>query len=170
MSIFKKLERVFRPVLKAAAPALKMVPGVGAVVTAAEGISMARRALSPSRAVAAVSPSSAVQAVTQGYGAPMSLLPALGSLGRGAVTAGRAVVPAAGRVLRNPGVQGAAGAVVGGMLYDQFGNPVRRAKRRAKGITARELKSFTRVTSILNKYCKTPPPMKRRTARSKSCR
>jgi hypothetical protein len=44
-------------------------------------------------------------------------------------------------------------------------------KRRAKGITATQLKAFTRVTALLNKYCKTPPPTKRRSAsRGKACR
>ena len=81
-----------------------------------------------------------------------------------------AIVRGAGTVARNlPTVlTGAAAATV---LYDAAGNPVRRARRRSKGITATQLKAFTRVTAILNKYCKTPPPAKRRGAtRSKSCR
>jgi hypothetical protein len=73
-----------------------------------------------------------------------------------------------------PGPVGMA-VTAGAILYDSFGNPVSRMPRRAraKGITARELKSFTRVTHILDKFCKIKPPGgARRTtkARSKSCR
>lgn len=41
------------------------------------------------------------------------------------------------------------------------GRPLRR-KRRAKGITGTQLKSFVRVTKLLNKYCKVAPPTRRR--------
>ncbi len=93
----------------------------------------------------------------------MSLLPAMGSIG----TIGRA----ASRVFRNPAVQGAAGAAAGAAMVDQFGRRVATRRRRSKGITARELKSFTRVTGILNKYCKTAPPRRRAApARGKACR
>jgi hypothetical protein len=43
------------------------------------------------------------------------------------------------------------------------GRPLRR-KRRAKGITGTQLKSFVRVTKLLNKYCKVAPPTRRRHA------
>jgi hypothetical protein len=43
-------------------------------------------------------------------------------------------------------------------------------RRRMKGITGAQLKAFTRVTAILNKYCKTPPPRRRASTRGKSCR
>ncbi len=90
----------------------------------------------------------------------MPALPALATVGR---TVGTAVRRYGGTVA----TVGGAGAI----LYDAAGNPVQRRRPKSKGITARELKSFTRVTGILNKYCKTPPPMKRRAAgRSKSCR
>jgi hypothetical protein len=64
---------------------------------------------------------------------------------------------------------------VGGWIYDKLtGERVGRAaggRRRRKGISATELKAFTRVTSVLNKYCKTPSPTKRRSApRGKACR
>lgn len=107
------------------------------------------------------------------YGVPgMSMMrtgmrpPRLGS----ATTRGGLV----GLAKRMPGKIGLA-ATAGALLYDSFGNVVGRAPRRAraKGITARELKSFTRVTHILDKYCKIKPPGgARRTtkARSKSCR
>lgn len=93
----------------------------------------------------------------------MSILPALPAIG-GAVAR---VARGARRVA--PAVVGAAGTAA--VLYDAAGRPVASRRRtRSKGITARELKSFTRVTSILNKYCKTAPPMRRRTSRSKGCR
>jgi hypothetical protein len=67
--------------------------------------------------------------------------------------------------------------VIGGWLYDQMGNRVGKAptRHRAKGITARELKGFTRVTHILDKYCKMKPPggarrTTHRATRSKTCR
>jgi hypothetical protein len=43
-------------------------------------------------------------------------------------------------------------------------------RRRSKGITGNELKSFTRVTHILNKYCKVAPPRRRASTRGKACR
>jgi hypothetical protein len=81
-----------------------------------------------------------------------------------------AIVRGGATVARNlPSILGGAAAAT--VLYDAAGNPVARRKRRSKGITATQLKAFTRVTAILNKYCKTPPPAKRRGAsRSKSCR
>lgn len=93
--------------------------------------------------------------------------PRLGqTLRRGAVAIGRKI----------PGGIGTA-ITAGAILYDSFGNPVARApkRHRAKGITARELKSFTRVTHILDRYCKIKPPggarrTTHRTTRSKSCR
>jgi len=48
------------------------------------------------------------------------------------------------------------------------GQPQKR--RRAKGITGAQLKAFTRVTGILNKYCKAPPPRRRAASRSTKCR
>jgi hypothetical protein len=35
-------------------------------------------------------------------------------------------------------------------------------RRRAKGITGAQLKAFYRVNSLLNKVCKTAPPISRR--------
>lgn len=68
--------------------------------------------------------------------------------------------------------------VIGGWLYDQLGNRVGKApghRTRAKGITATQLKAFTRVTHILDKYCKVKPPggarrTTHRASRSKTCR
>lgn len=77
----------------------------------------------------------------------------------------------AGAAVRRYGGAAVGAATAGAILYDAMGNPVRKPRRRSKGITARELKSFTRVTAVLNKYCKTPSPTKRRGAsRGKACR
>jgi len=106
------------------------------------------------------------------YGVPgMSMMKTGGrpaQLGRAAARGGLALAR------KIPGPVGMA-VTAGAILYDSFGNPVSRMPRRAraKGITARELKSFTRVTHILDKFCKIKPPGgARRTtkARSKSCR
>jgi hypothetical protein len=80
-----------------------------------------------------------------------------------------------------PGIAGkVAGGllIIGGYLYDAMGNRVGRApgaRKRSKGITANELKGFTRVTHILDKYCKIKPPggarrTTHRTSRAKTCR
>jgi hypothetical protein len=56
------------------------------------------------------------------------------------------------------------------MIPWQGSQPGRR-RRRAKGITGTELKSFRRVTGLLQKLCKTPAPTRRaRSARKTSCR
>lgn len=93
--------------------------------------------------------------------------------------------PRLGQTLRRGGlslakkIPGGIGTAItaGAILYDSFGNPVARApkRNRAKGITARELKSFTRVTHILDKFCKIKPPggarrTTHRASRSKTCR
>jgi hypothetical protein len=89
----------------------------------------------------------------------MSLLPSLPGAGR-----------AVGRVLRNPGVQAGIGTAVGMATFRGGGQATGQRRRRKKGISATELKAFTRVTGVLNKYCKTPPPMKRRTSGGRKCR
>lgn len=93
--------------------------------------------------------------------------------------------PRLGQTLRRGGlslakkIPGGIGTAItaGAILYDSFGNPVARTpkRHRAKGITARELKSFTRVTHILDKFCKIKPPggarrTTHRASRSKTCR
>jgi hypothetical protein len=93
--------------------------------------------------------------------------------------------PRLGQTLRRGGlslakkIPGGIGTAItaGAILYDSFGNPVARApkRHRAKGITASQLKAFTRVTHILDKYCKVKPPggarrTTHRASRSKTCR
>jgi hypothetical protein len=187
--VFKGIKKVGKAVVKgvrtvANVPGVQLIPGVGQIATAVKAVdtfnsAVIRPATSPTlRAIKQVSSSvsQSRMAVSQprlaetnlifGGKPQMSLLTRLPTLGQATSIAkqvGRATV-------RNAGTIGTV-ATAGAILYDQFGNPVRTKRRaRSKGITARELKSFTRVTGILNKYCKTPPPMKRRTARSKSCR
>ncbi len=73
--------------------------------------------------------------------------------------AGRAIAGAAGRVLRNPAVQGAAGAVGAGMLYDAAGNPVKK-RRRGRGFSARDIRQTRRVLKML-KEMQSAVPRKR---------
>lgn len=169
MSLFKKIGNILGKVARVALP---FVPGGAAVLAAGEsvrsavrGVSAAAPALSdPYGGDARFYRQPAVSTLTRGIGQPMSLLPSIAGALPGV---GRAV----GTVARRYG--GAIGglATAGAILYDAAGNPVRPRRRRSKGITARELKAFTRVTGIMNKYCKTPAPTRRRSApRGKSCR
>jgi hypothetical protein len=111
----------------------------------------------------------------------MGFLPPLATLGGGLATAGRVAGQVATRIARGrypawvTNILIAGGTIVGGMLYDKSGQAIGPVPKRprSKGITGRELKSFTRVTGILNKYCKTPPPVSRRGrgySKGKSCR
>lgn len=160
MSLFKK---IFKGVKKVAKVGLRAVAATNPYVAAASTLigatgSSARQSMAAPRSLA----------MSQSLGGvnSMSLL-SLPTLARGAGTLARS---AGGVIRRNAGTVATVGGTAA-ILYDQFGNPVRRKRPRSKGITARELKSFTRVTGILNKYCKTPPPTKRRSAsRSRSCR
>lgn len=74
-------------------------------------------------------------------GAALAALPALPG-------AGRAAAGAIGRAVRSPAVQGAAGAVAGGMLFDQYGNPVKK-RRRGRGFSARDIRQTRRVLKML---------------------
>lgn len=160
MSFFKK---AFKGIKKIGKSALKVAAGstpIGRAVMAATSVA---GSVGGSRRTRLQVGSSAIQQNMMGVQS-MSLLP---TLARGAGTLARR---AGGAVGRNAGTIATVGGV-GAVVYDQFGNPIRRKRPRGKGITARELKSFTRVTGLLNKYCKTPPPTKRQSAsRSKSCR
>lgn len=139
-------------------PTQAVLPGRGAVGMAAQLGANSSALSSPfARQTMALTGASRspVQLATRGV-PQMSLLPAIV---RGGATVARNL----------PSILGGAAAAT--VLYDAAGNPVMRKRRRSKGITASQLKAFTRVTAILNKYCKTPPPVKRRGApRGKSCR
>lgn len=175
---FKRAEKALRPLGKVIEAGVSTLPGGAAAVALRRTAVTAKQAMNVAnkRELRAADWGSGALNLTQrGYGSqPMSLLPALAGAGSAILRGGGAV---AGRVKRGTVIPGmgtvgtvVTGATVGGMVYDAMGNPVRR-RRRSKGITASQLKAFTRVTSILNKYCKTPAPMKRRAAsRSKSCR
>lgn len=150
MSLFKK---IFKGVKKVAKVGIRTIAGSNPYAAAATGL-------------IGSSSGSARMTMAQSMGGIQSFA-SLPTLARGAGTLARR---AGGAIRRNAGTVATVGGTAA-ILYDQFGNPVRRKRRRGKGITARELKSFTRVTGLLNKYCKTPPPTKRRSAsRSSSCR
>ena len=166
MSLFKKIFKGVKKVVRGVSSVGQFVPGpigaasrafntIDAAVGAVRGSSGSIRNSRLTRRMAMATPfNSGTQA--------MSIVSGLPTLARGA-----------GQIIRrNAGTIIGTGATVGAILYDANGNPVRRKRPRSKGITARELKSFTRVTGLLNKYCKTPPPTKRRGApsRGKSCR
>lgn len=92
-------------------------------------------------------------------GSDMSIIKGIGSLPG---------VGAAGRVLsRTPaGAVGTGLVVAGGYIIDKLsGQVVKKVPtRRPKGITGTQLKAFHRVNSLLNKLCKTAPPISRRGA------
>ena len=75
-----------------------------------------------------------------------------------------AIIPAAGRVLARRGVQiagaAAGGAALGGLLGGRGEMGFRR--RRAKGITSRELRGFRKVTNLLRKVGMVPKGLGRR--------
>lgn len=164
MSILRSLGRLAGQGLKAWAGAV--IPGAGPIMMAASAANAARRG----RMSAAQSP--ALELVRGGYNPmigsrAMSMLPAIAGV------AGR-VVRGGGAILRSPVGRAVTGGAAGAAIYDAAGNLLRGRpgrRKRAKGITGRELKSFVRVTGLLNKYCKTPPPTKRRGAsKGKICR
>lgn len=179
-SFFKKVEKGLRPLGGVVKTAVGSLPGGGAVLAARDAVRRVRpvtKALTPllktpaARQVAAA-PQTSLAMSLMGVSSPtsyfpfpppstsMSLLPAL-VRGGAAVVRRRAGAVATGA---------ATAATVGSVMYDAAGNPVRKKRRRGKGITATELKSFTRVTGLLNKFCKTPPP-RRSAPRGKSkCR
>lgn len=151
MSLFKRIFRGFKRVARA---------GIRAVASTNPYVAAASTILSSGNTARQIAASPSAYTMRQTLGnSNMSLL-SLPTLARGA-----------GQLLRrNAGTIGTV-ATAGAILYDQAGNPVRRKRPRSKGISARELKSFTRVTSVLNKYCKTPPPTKRRSAsKGRQCR
>lgn len=179
MSIFKSIGNALGRVARVALP---FIPGGGAILAAGETIRSAVRGATPppptidyggdARFYRSNAIPSAVSTVTRGISnmsmqGAMGVLPGIGAL----ASAGRYVGTVAGRVTRRYGGAIGAAAGVGGLLYDAAGNPVRQRRRRSKGITARELKAFTRVTGIMNKYCKVGPPRRRAAApKGKACR
>lgn len=108
------------------------------------------------------------------YGAPSmsqnkpgtQVLPGVGYV------AGRAVGQMIGRT--PAGLIGTGLVLAGGYLIDKMSGQVvgKAPRRRAKGISGAQLKAFHRVNNMLNKLCKTAPPISRRGAprRSKACR
>lgn len=172
MSLFGKIFKGLKKTVRKVAGVAQFVPGpVGAAARTFNAVDTVFRGVgsSSSRVAAAYPMSTQYQS---SYNPAANSLMSLQSLPRLARGAGQLARRAGGAVARNAGTIGTV-ATAGAILYDAAGNPVGRRKRpRSKGITARELKSFTRVTGLLNKYCKTPPPTKRRSAphRSKSCR
>lgn len=168
MSLFGKIFKGIKKVARGVASVGQFVPGpVGVISRGFNAVDAVTRGSSGIQSSRITSRLSAAQ--PQFTGNSLMSLQGLPSLARGA---GALVRRGGGVLRRNAGTIGTV-ATAGAILYDAAGNPVGRRKRpRSKGITARELKSFTRVTGLLNKYCKTPPPTKRRGApsRGKSCR
>lgn len=184
---FKGIERSLRPFGGAIKSAISLVPGGAAAVAIRDSAVQARQAAAIGQrriTRAADWGAGSLNLTSTGYGAPMSMMNRMSSL-PAIVRTGAAVLPGAGAVgnvitgrvaqsvARRVG-RYAGGAVTaagaGALLYDAAGNVVgQRRRRRSKGITATQLKAFTRVTAILNKYCKTPPP-RRPAKRSTKCR
>lgn len=177
MSIFSKVWKGIRSV---AAPAIgSMIGGpIGGLIGAGLGGSVRPPAASP-RAVngyGGAMPGGAFQPVAAVL--PRTLQLGLGAglpatVGRGAgimVGAGmagmrRVANSAATYCRRHPqwcATVGGLAAVEGLVRNGQL--PVIK-RRRARGISGTELKNFKRVSKTLSKWCKTPPPMKRRAAK-----
>lgn len=161
MSLFKKIGKGIKKVAKVGVRALAATNPYAAAASSLMGPSGASR-----------------QVMAQSMS---GFLPPLATLGGGLATAGRVAGQVATRIARGrypawvTNILIAGGTIVGGMLYDKSGQAIGPVPKRprSKGITGRELKSFTRVTGILNKYCKTPPPVSRRGrgySKGKSCR
>jgi hypothetical protein len=100
---------------------------------------------------------------------PRTLTPLAPTIGRGAGMVVGAGIAAARRLAqsaatycrRHPQWCSTIGgiAAVEGLIRSGQLPPIKR--RRARGITARELQSFKRVTKTLNKWCKVAPPTRR---------
>lgn len=157
-NLFRKVEQVIRPVLKSpvGAAAVRVIPGVGPVASAVMTARNVLRSTAPSAVEIAAqrAPMSIVRSQ------PMPRLPAPRAPQRPAPGGPWGQIPGMG------------GGGMGLPIPIPFGRGQAAAprRRRRKGISGSELKAFTRVTAVLNKYCKTPPPMRRRTSRSSKCR
>jgi hypothetical protein len=164
MSFFKSIGNALGSIGNQIGAAFKnpYVNAIGSILPQTAGFFAAGNALNS--AVSRPGVAQSTQLVQQGYGPQMSLLP---QIYRG----GRAV---GGVIRRNAGTI-ATGAATGAAIYAGRGGgsagmygPRRRT---AKGISGAQLKAFKRVTGILDKLCKTPPPTKKRgSARKSTCR
>ena len=172
MSLFKKLKKGIKKVAKGGFKVATKVASIGQAVQAIQN--PAAYAMQMSYSGARARQQFAAPPQYSDYGVPGMSMMRMGGrpaqLGRAAARGGLALAR------KIPGPVGIA-ATAGAILYDSFGNPVSRMPRRArsKGITARELKGFKRVSNILDQYCKMKPPgggrrTTKSTSRSKSCR
>lgn len=168
MSFLGKLVRKVRRVGRTFAAVGSFVPGpIGAVSRGFSALDMTMKGIT---AISRGNPQPTTR-LQVAQGAPMSQLTTMArSAGQMVGRRGRQIATYA---RGNAGKLAGGALTAGALLYDVNGKAVSQHRRRprSKGITARELKSFTRVTALLNKFCKTPPPTKRRTAsKGKSCR
>lgn len=199
MSIFKRIEKALRPLGGVIKGAVGALPGGQGLLMARQALISSRKisqAVAPPRAVlpgrgaanmgrslgsmsgALTSPfARQTMALTGGLRSPVQL--ALRGEPTGAAGALGQVISGAFSDLykrRNMSLQGkTSGRNTTGSWPLNYGTDTdmvnRSRRRRRKGISASELKAFTRVTQVLNKYCKTPSPTKRRSApRGKACR
>lgn len=135
MSLLKSIAKIGKTVVKKVAGsalgklAVSVIPGVGPIASTA--LSMA---------------AGAVATKLTGGGGGGGRLPPIGNLPALPSGGGKIV----GLSAAGAGVMGAAGS----WLYDQMGNPVRKHRRRKKGITAKDLTSFKRVARLVDKYAK----------------
>jgi len=135
MSLLKSIAKIGKSVVKSVAGstlgklAVSVIPGVGPITSTV--IATAAGALA-----------SKIGGASGGGGGKLPPLPALGGGGGGGKIVGLSTAGAA--------MAGAAGK----WLYDAMGNPVRKQRRRKKGITAKDLTSFKRVARLVDKYAK----------------
>lgn len=154
MSVFSRLWRGVR----------RVAPVVGGIFGGPLGAAVGG-ALAP-RAPMAVAPISATPLALPG-GSPIraiaGLAPAAGrAVGYGVARLGRAARSAAAYCRRHPAWCAGIGGLAAVEAMVQRGElpPVKR--RRARGISGRELSAFRRVSRTLDRWCKVPQPRRRR--------
>lgn len=168
---FKKAAPLALGVASTFAPALRPVAAaVGAIgarkapapVIAGGGFGGAQTMALPVLPAITTAARAALPRVLPGVGSLTGPAAAGFALGR-AVAGARSVARAAASYCRKHPAWcasiGGLAAVEGLVRSGQLPIPKR---RRARGITGRELQSFKRVSRVLNQWCKTPPPMRRR--------
>lgn len=140
MSLFKKIGSVFKKAL----PYASFIPGP--VGVAASAINMARTAYKAAQPVMSAAPPIMSAGVSN-----MSLGPLIGAGGRIIGGASRRV----GNIARRfPGTTGTVGGIAGGALGGMIGGGGAPRKRRAKGLSGRDLQGFKRTVKLVKQYCK----------------
>lgn len=167
MSLLKSIGRAIGSVARAVAPVASVIPGVGQAVGAL-GLLGAKHAAKAPAVVA--TPPPLFSSLSQG--ATMSMLPAVGPAGPAIGGVLRSILPGAGAVAgvavrgataamrgatawcrRNPAwcAQVGGTAAIAGMI--ESGQLPMPRRRRGRGISSRDLRSYRRVHNLLAGFC-----------------